>query len=121
MHNSSQLKTVRVLYRTTRAYYPLLCFCMGLCLLGSTNIMDITNFSNLLGSSSSFKKSKTLSKRKWKNLFEMIINCSLTTNCIAAVHGLYLLAAHSHSFQSLFSFWMEHVRNGLPTMANKRR
>ena len=46
---------------------------------------------------------------------------SLTTNFIAAFHGLYLLAAHSHSPQLfLFSFWTEHVEKSLKTMSNKR-
>ena len=44
----------------------------------------------------------------------------MTNNFIAAFPGLYLLAAHSHFFQLLlFSFWVEHVENGLRTMSNK--
>lgn len=40
---------------------------------------------------------------------------SLTTNFIAAFHGLYLLTAHSHSFQLfLFSFW-DYVEKSLKT------
>ena len=50
----------------------------------------------------------------------IIIIISVTTNFIAAFHGLYLLAAHSHSFQLfLFSFWVEHMENGLQTMSKK--
>ena len=54
--------------------------------------------------------------KKWKkNSFEMIIIIiiSLTTNFIAAFHGLYLLAAHSHSFQFLLPFVVEHMKKGL--------
>ena len=67
------------------------------------------------------KEVKAINK-KWKNLFEMvIIIISVTTNFIAAFHdGLYLLAAHFHSFQFfLLSFWVEHVENSLGTMSNK--
>ena len=51
-----------------------------------------------------------------------IIKISLTTKFSAAFHGLYLLAAYSHSFQFfLFSFRVEHVENSLGTMSNKMR
>ena len=50
----------------------------------------------------------------------IIIIISLTTNFIAAFHGLYLLAAHSHSFQFfLSSLRVEHVEKSLQTMWNK--
>ena len=50
----------------------------------------------------------------------IIIIVSLTTNFIAAFHGLYLLAAYSHSFQFfLFSFRVEQVEKGLWIMSNK--
>ena len=63
-----------------------------------------THMSNSLGFSSSAKNSKPLIKKKMEKFFEMIIIImSLTNNFIAAFHGLYLLAAHSDSFQ-LFLF-----------------
>ena len=73
-----------------------------------------------LGLSSSAKKSNA-QKKNGKNSFEMMnIVISLTTNFIAAFHGLYLLAVHYHSFQSFFFwFWVEQVENGLRTMSNK--
>ena len=50
----------------------------------------------------------------------IIIIISLTTNFIAVLHGLYLLAAQSHSFQFfLFSFRVEHVEKSLWTMSNR--
>ena len=50
----------------------------------------------------------------------MIITIPVTSNFIPAVHTLYLPAAQSHSFQSLFSFSIEDVKNGLRIMSNKR-
>lgn len=41
------------------------------------------------------------------------------TSYFIAVHGLYLQAAQSHSFQFLFPFWVEHRKKSLPTMSNK--
>ena len=53
----------------------------------------------------------------------IIIVISMTTNFIAAFQGLFLQAAHSHSFQllSVLLFWVENVKNGLRTMPNKYR
>ena len=49
-----------------------------------------------------------------KNSFEMIIIIiSQTTNFIAAFHGLYLPAAHSHSFQLFILFDVNHIMQGL--------
>ena len=50
----------------------------------------------------------------------MIIIISLENNFFAAIHGLYLLAAHSLSFQFFFfSFWVKHVEKVLGAMQNK--
>ena len=70
-------------------------FCMRLCFLGGQHEPYIPNnhrvYQALLRSQATIQK--------WKNSFEMIIIIiSLTTNFIAAFHGLYLLAAHSRSF-----------------------
>ena len=59
----------------------------------------------------------TMEKHSFKII---IIIISLTTKFIAVFHGLYLLAAQSHSFQIFLSlFWVEYVENGLQTMSNK--
>ena len=96
-------------------------FCMRLRFLGGRNKMDITSqrFLKFIVCIKLFKEVKAINKKK---LFEMIIIIiSLTTNFIAEFHdGLYLLAAHSHSFQFfLLSFRVEHVENSLGTMSNK--
>ena len=84
--------------------------------------MNIINqrFIDLLGLSSS---AQMTTSNYEKNSSEMIIIIiiSLTTNFIAGFHGLYLPAVKSHSFPFLFSFWVEHMKNGLTTMSNERR
>ena len=98
------------LERTTNFF----CFCMRLCLLGIAQtkwISQTKDFSNLLPSSGCAKKSKPLSKRKWKNVFEMIIIISLTTNyCIAAVQfdctcWLLTLILFNSFFPSGWNMW----------------
>ena len=74
-------------------------------------------FINLLGLSSS---AQMITSNYEKNSFEMIIIIiSLTNNFIAEFHGLYLPAVKSYSCQFPFSFWVERMTKGLPTMSNK--
>ena len=97
-------------------------FGMRLCFLGGTKNINIKS-QRLLKFIEFIKLCQEVKAimKKWKNSFEMIIiKISLTTNFIAAFHGLYLLAAHSHSFPFfLFSFQVEHVEKGLRIMSNK--
>ena len=91
---------------------------MILCLLASTNKIDITSQRSLkfIGFLTSFtKKTKQLRKNREKHSFEIIIIViSLSTNFIASFHGLHLLAAHSYSFQRfLFPFCVQHVEKSL--------
>ena len=81
----------------------------------------IEDFPISLGLSGSTRRSKPFKTRE-KNSFKMniIIIIPVTTNFSAAFHGLYLLAAQSHSLQFLFSFWVEHIDKRLRRMSNKR-
>ena len=77
-------------------------------------------FSVLLGLLSCVIQTKPFRKRKiflWSSEMVIIIT-SKTTTFTAAFHGLYLLAAHSHSLQLIPLFL--HEGNGLGTMSNKR-
>ena len=56
---------------------------------------------------------------KGKNYDEWRILIALATNFIAAFHGLYLPRVQCYSFQFLFSFWVECMKNGLPTMSQQ--
>ena len=85
-----------------------LLFCMRQCILGSTNKMDKPKFSQFHCEYQALLRSQNLKKMEI-----IIIIISQTTNFIAAFHGLYLPAAHSHSFQLFILFDVNHIMQGL--------
>ena len=88
-------------------------FRMRLSLLARTYKEDIVDRSlNFFESIKLYSEAKATKKKP----FKMIIIIPMTSNFIAAVHGLHLSGAQSHSSLFLFSFWMEHVEKGLRTM-----
>jgi len=71
--------------------------------------MDKPKFSQFRCEYQALPRSQNLKKME-KNSFEMvIIIISQRTNFIAAFHGLYLPAAHSHSFQLFILFDVYHI------------
>lgn len=75
--------------------------------------MDKPKFSQFHCEYEALLRSQNLKKME-KDSFEMIIIIiSQRTNFIAAFHGLYLPAAHSHSFQLFILFDVNHIMQGL--------
>ena len=90
-------------------------------LLETSNINFLSPTSSFVEHTSNFYFFIVKLYKMVKSSFQTIIIIQINlTNLIAAFHGMYLLAAQSHSFQFLFSFWVEHGKKGLRIMLNIR-